>query len=387
MKVGIVGGKLQGLEAAYLAKKAGWEVILIDRYPDVPACKIADVFYRLDVSDEKKFLQVINQIDLVIPALENKNALETITRLTSRSGVSCAFDLNAFNITSSKVDSNRLFEKIGVPMPKLWPDGRFPLVVKPSDASGSEGVRKVRNKEEMNNLVGADFDREDWVIQEFVEGPSYSIEVIGCSGNYQVFQITELEMDENYDCKRVLAPSALPAGLEREFEGIALSLAREIRLSGIMDVEVILHEGKLKVLEIDARLPSQTPAVVYHSTGVNMIKMLAGCFGYNKQQQMVMKAPGRGVVYEHIRVSPEGIKIWGEHVMADASYLEIKADFFGADEAITNYQPGKECWVATLINTGENLQKAREKRNLVLNNICRETGHFGWVDLCPPREV
>ena len=37
MKVAIVGGKLQGTEAVYLAKLAGFESILIDRNPEVPA--------------------------------------------------------------------------------------------------------------------------------------------------------------------------------------------------------------------------------------------------------------------------------------------------------------------------------------------------------------
>ena len=31
MKAVVIGGKLQGVEAAYLAKKAGWEVVLIDK--------------------------------------------------------------------------------------------------------------------------------------------------------------------------------------------------------------------------------------------------------------------------------------------------------------------------------------------------------------------
>ena len=35
-KIAVVGGKLQGTEACYLAK-AGWHVIPIDRNKDVPA--------------------------------------------------------------------------------------------------------------------------------------------------------------------------------------------------------------------------------------------------------------------------------------------------------------------------------------------------------------
>ena len=37
VRVGVVGGKLQGVEATYLARKAGWEVVVIDQDPNPPA--------------------------------------------------------------------------------------------------------------------------------------------------------------------------------------------------------------------------------------------------------------------------------------------------------------------------------------------------------------
>ena len=37
MLVAVVGGNLQGIEAAYLAKKAEWQVLTIDRKAVVPA--------------------------------------------------------------------------------------------------------------------------------------------------------------------------------------------------------------------------------------------------------------------------------------------------------------------------------------------------------------
>ena len=33
----VIGGKLQGIEAVYLSKKAGWKTLLIDKAANVPA--------------------------------------------------------------------------------------------------------------------------------------------------------------------------------------------------------------------------------------------------------------------------------------------------------------------------------------------------------------
>ena len=41
MRLAVVGGKLQGTEAAYLAGEAGYEVVLIDRRAERPAAGLA----------------------------------------------------------------------------------------------------------------------------------------------------------------------------------------------------------------------------------------------------------------------------------------------------------------------------------------------------------
>ena len=52
MKVAIIGGKLQGVEAAYLAGKAGWDVTIIDRVPDVPASGLCHQFLLAEITTQ-----------------------------------------------------------------------------------------------------------------------------------------------------------------------------------------------------------------------------------------------------------------------------------------------------------------------------------------------
>ncbi|MCP4720917.1 MAG: ATP-grasp domain-containing protein [Desulfobacteraceae bacterium] len=195
------------------------------------------------------------------------------------------------------------------------------------------------------------------MIQEYMEGPSYSIEVIGCPEDYKTLQVTDLAMDKTYDCKRVTAPTQLLPHQISKFEKIALALAKAIRLKGIMDVEVVLNKDKLKLLEIDARLPSQTPITVYWSTGINMVEMLGDLFLNKKnpdtgQKPNIGQKPEQFVVVEHIRVSESDLTVMGEHIMSQDGPLTLESNFFGAKEAITSFSPGKKRWVATLIFTG-----------------------------------
>ena len=182
-------------------------------------------------------------------------------------------------------------------------------------------------------------------------------------------QSTEIVVDSQYDCKRVLAPVGFSPTTNKKFKEIAVTIADALSLKGIMDVEAISDEGTLKVLEIDARLPSQTPTVVNKSIGINMLELLYDVFvkGYITTIPDVQHE--RGVVYEHIKVSPGILEVSGEHIIANARPLKFYEHFFGADEALTDFMPGNLSWVATLIITGDNREEAWNKRCLVIENI------------------
>ncbi|SMC35740.1 3-methylornithine--L-lysine ligase PylC [Sporomusa malonica] len=372
MRVAIIGGKLQGVEATYLAKKAGWEVVLFDRRERAQATGLTDMFHCLDIlTSAEEVIACMAGIDLIIPAIEDAAVLQALAEIARITQIPLAFDSAAYAVSSSKCISNRLFSALDVPSPRPWPECQFPLLLKPSGQSGSKGVHIIHIREELDHIRSQNID-DDWIIEEYLDGPAYSIEVFGFAGKYRVFQITETEMDRVYDCKRVLAPTALDYRLMGQFEEIALKIASELSLNGIMDVEAILHDGKLKVLEIDARIPSQTPTAVYHSSGINMVE----CLGYSfVQESLYIPIPKRPrqnerfVIYEHCKVTSEKIEVSGEHILAEAGPLKLVPDFFGADEALTDYTPGKKDWVLTLITRGTSPEDAWDKRDSVLERI------------------
>ena len=370
MLVAVAGGNLQGVEAAYLSRKAGWDVLVIDRKPMVPATGLCQSFTQLDVTSEKDLAQALSGVDLVIPALENDAALASLERMTRTNGIPFAFDPAAYVISSSKIKSEQLCKDTGVLTPARWPKSKFPVVAKPDRGSGSQGVRIFNDITDLQDTLNP--ASPEWLIQEFVPGPSYSLEVIGVPGSYTTPQVTDLAIDAQYDCKRVTAPSSLAGALVSEFEAVSLALAEALNLKGIMDVEVILHENELKVIEIDARLPSQTPTAVYWSTGLNMVELLGNLF-YNGQTRIQPDSNHEyGVIYEHVRVASNQLEIAGEHIMSGADALQICPDFFGADEAITNYKAGRDDWVATLIVTEKNMEAAWEKRNSVIADLKKQ---------------
>jgi pyrrolysine biosynthesis protein PylC len=102
-----------------------------------------------------------------------------------------------------------------------------------------------------------------------------------------------------------------------------------------------------------------------------VIKLLGRLYATPKDDFPPVGTSLRGTVYEHIQVFGDRLKIGGERMMTEGGSLNSLRDFFGADEAITNFEPGKDPWVATLIFCASNRHEACEKRNRSIAEIIR----------------
>ena len=172
-------------------------------------------------------------------------------------------------------------------------------------------------------------------------------------------QVTGLEFDAAYDCRRVVAPvgeaagepaaagpggacawdAAVSAGVLAAFDAASVRVAEGLGLNGLMDVEVMVGRDGPKLLEIDARLPSQTPTAVYWSSGLNIVELLERTVR-DAAPPAIDRTPRRACVYQHVRASRGMLDVLGEHVMGAAGPLRLVPGFFGADEALTDYAPG-----------------------------------------------
>ncbi len=395
MRLLIVGGKLQGTEAAYLAGKAGWETVLVDRREAPPAAGLADRHVVADIiADEALARTLVASCDAVLPACEDDSTLAWLAERVPAWGVPFLFDLEAYRVTESKLASRRLFAELGVPRPLEWPDCGFPAVVKPSTASGSEGVAVVHDEA---GLAAARSELErrghDVVVEEFVAGPSLSLEVLAWGGRAVPLQVTGLEFDTAYDCRRVVAPvgeaagapaavgrggacdweAAVSGGVLEAFDAASVRVAEGLGLNGLMDVEVMIRGTEPKLLEIDARLPSQTPTAVYWSSGLNIVELLARTVR-DGAPPAVDRTPRRACVYQHVRASRGMLEVLGEHVMGSAGPLRLVPGFFGADEALTDYAPGRAAWAATVIVTAADAREARRRSAFVVAELAHREG-------------
>ncbi len=426
MRLAVVGGKLQGTEAAYLAGEAGYDVVLVDRRPGRPAAGLAAESNVFDVvADPPRARELFLSCDAVLPACEDEETLAFLASFVPHLGVPLLFDHDAYAVTRSKLRSNELFARLDVPRPAPWPCD-FPVIVKPSVGSGSAQVELVWSEAELS-LARARLAASgaDAVIEEYVPGPSLSVDMVSWSGATVTLAPTWLEFDADWDCKRVVAPVAQAAkdpasqgGGSDLIDEVALEALDEVSrrlaagvgaacaagLRGVMDVEVMMgHAGAPKVLEIDARLPSQTPACAYHASDVNIVQVLAETFAGGVTPAALAAGPAataarRGAVYEHVLVTDGRVQVLGEHVVGGAGPLRRYEGLWGADVVLTDGPAeralgGKvvdlgrarearrararrraDGWVAVIMTRGETAAEARARAAAAVDRLAGEHG-------------
>lgn len=133
-----------------------------------------------------------------------------------------------------------------------------PWVVKPRDMWGSEGVTRINGPQE---LAGAlDFlpeGRDDsFIVEEFVEGPEYSVEGVFLDGVAHVLAITSKELlppPHFFEVEYVI-PALIPADSAREIEEQVVAALTELELCyGNFHVELWLTERGVVLGELHAR--------------------------------------------------------------------------------------------------------------------------------------
>ncbi len=347
---------------------------MVDQKEKPPARPLVDEFIELEVcsgtvSSLASLLEKAGA-DLIIPALEDYPALQELSAAEEELPAPLVFDLASYETTRCKESSRQFFRQHSLPHARAWPESGLPVIVKPAERSGSEDVRRADSRRELEKIE-EEFSDEKLVIEEFISGPVYSLEVIAYGDDIHPLLPTRLEFAPDYDCRQVLAGSMIPEGIVSELEDIARRCARELKLEGIMDIEVIAGGEGMKIMEIDARFPSQTPAAVLAAGGINMVERLAELY-LELDYETPPARPGTGAgIYEHILVREGEIKSPGEHIMTEADELKLQEDFFGADYAISDYIPGSSSWRAILIFAGDSAAEVMGRRRRTLSRIER----------------
>lgn len=154
----------------------------------------------------------------------------------------------------------------------------FPVIVKPRDNSGSRGVKLCRDKNELQISIDEALENsklDTVLVEEFIEGPEYSIEGLHHDGKSEVIQFTEKKTTEfpyNVELGHI-QPANISDENKQKIREIIAKIGKALNFENCPShTELKINERGIFVIETSPRLGGDyiTSTLTSLSTGVNL---------------------------------------------------------------------------------------------------------------------
>ena len=253
------------------AKQMGLRTICF-AWPQGAVCKaICDTFYPISITEKEQILAICRdeKIDGIC-TIGSDVAAPTVAYVAEQMGLPG----NAYEAACKAHDKHLMREALmaaGVDCPHYIVESRksegekielaLPLIVKPSDRSGSLGVKKITRMEELEPAIEEAEKLSiagEAMIEEFIEGREISVEMISQHGVHHALQITDKTTTGAPHFVELAhhQPSSLPAEMQERIFAITRKALDALGLTdGASHSEYkITSEGRIVVMEIAGRM-------------------------------------------------------------------------------------------------------------------------------------
>jgi len=270
-KLVIIGANNFQLPLIRKAKQLGFETHVFAWDKGAVGKEFASHFYPISIIEKELILKTVEKIkpDGVI-SIGSDLATATVNYVADKLAL-IGNSLECTRVTTNKYAMRECLSQGGLPCPKytksayiqevLRACGDFPLIVKPIDRSGSRGVTKVSNNKELEQAIAratAESFASEHIVEQFILGREYSVEMISWKGEHHFLQITEKETSgEPYFVEKAHhQPAALPTLMKDKIISIIEKSLTCLGVEfGASHSEILLTEnGDIYIVEIGARM-------------------------------------------------------------------------------------------------------------------------------------
>lgn len=334
-KIAIIGASLFQDPLILKAQEMGIETHVFAWKTGDIGESLADYFYPISTREKDRILQKCREIGVEgIISIGSDLAMDTVNYVADRMGLT-GNSLEATRISMNKHCMREAFEKNGDPSPKsimvdmgtdlsTLPELEYPVIVKPTDRSGSRGVNKLESPEGLAEAIAAatDVSFEDRaLIEEFVEGDEYSVEYISYQGKHYMLAVTKKFTTgaPHFIETGHIQPADISDELRERIRQVADHALDTLMLeNGAAHVELKVDDkGVIKLIEIGGRMGGDF-------IGSDLVQLSTG---YDFVGNVVRIAMGDGIDEPEVRnVRTVGIRfITGKDDLKDYSEMKKKA--------------------------------------------------------------
>jgi carbamoyl-phosphate synthase large subunit len=284
------------VHAAWALRDAGVRAVLVNSNPET-------VSTDFDTSDRLYFEPL--DLDGALHVARVERAAGALVQFGGQTAINLAepLDQNGVAILGSSVEAIDLAEDrrafaasldaIGIPQPMggttttveeaeaIAARAGYPVLVRPSYVLGGRAMEIVRNREELRRYmiwaIGA-MPRGQVLVDKYLQGIEVEVDAISDGDTVVipgVMQHVERAGVHSGDSYAVYPAQSLDREELDHIIDYTVRIARHLRLRGLVNVQYVVHRGRVYVLEVNPRA-SRTVPFLSKVTGVPMVKLATG---------------------------------------------------------------------------------------------------------------
>ena len=312
-KLLVLGGMQISCEIVKLAQDMGLYVGVTDynEKSRSPGKLIADAYHNVSCTDVDAVERLVNEYeyDGIITGF-NDMLLPYYAEICDRTGRACYGTKEQFELFTNKKAYKKVFREYGIPVvadythevdSEKMEEIKFPVVVKPSDSSGSRGVMICKNEDEFKQAFQHALERSkqgEVIVERYMDGKEATVFWLFVNGEYyfcgignrhcNAFQEGCIFLPVGYTFPSILTDKYIhdvSSNAKRMFKNIGIK-------NGMMFMQCKVEEGTCYVYDVGYRL-----------TGSLEYKLFEKCCGYNPLKIMIDYAVG-DMIESNPKVNP-----------------------------------------------------------------------------------
>ena len=289
----VVGGGFGQIPAIKAAKSLGYHVLVVDKNPNAVGMKLADVALPIDLL----------QIEAVVNAAKKYSVIGALTMQSDIGVPTVGAVVDALGLTgcgldvamrcSNKILTRECFASSDVPQPRFEVVDSveaallasvkigFPCVIKAPDSSGSRGVIRVSDIDEVNNAFEEAIINtrgKKVLVEEFINGLEVGAQSFSVNGKCHTVLVHDDEMSK--PPHMIPIAHAFPSSLSQtQVDKVKIAISKCVEALGILDgpanIDLIIdNHGDPKIIEVGARIGATClPELVECYTGIDWTKI------------------------------------------------------------------------------------------------------------------
>ena len=293
----ILGGSRPHAELIKYLRSKNYRTILVDYLPNPPAKDVADIHYQdssLDVEAVERIAK--EEMATHIMCICTDRAIPPAAYVAERLHLPHPYSYDTSLIATNKNKMKSMLCGAGIPTSRFFQINsvsqideiklKFPLIVKPSDASGSIGITKVDKIEDLKSAVEYALQTSrngQAIVEEFIVGTEIQMDCFISDGQLYILDIKEkrkMSIEELSLSFGSLIPARISDQQKNRCVEISNKTAESLKIAnGPLYIQAIANEADVFVVEFGLRFGGNLSfKILKDISGVDIIKATAEAY-------------------------------------------------------------------------------------------------------------